>query len=156
MVKVIETTWLTARGSIFFYLEICDNNADFFFDQNFDEYIIFSLLPYPPEHRELIVSAAIHKLFNETDLDVPPTPILAEIDQLPYSTLHQILGETRIARNPRARATTRVNTKHIEISTVESQSNAGFLTDRRCMLAHHQMDVISFASLGKNIFFSNY
>ena len=75
-------------------------------------------MPYPAEHRELIVSAAIHKLFNETDLDVPPTPIIAEIDQLPHSTLRDILGQTRIARNPRARATTRVTTKNIEISTV--------------------------------------
>ena len=111
--------------------------------------LIFSLLPYPPEHRESIVSAAIHKLFNETDLDIPPAPIMAEVDMLPHSQLNEILGKTRIARNPRARATTKVTTKNIQISMLETQQNAGYFQDRSFALAHHQMDVISFASLGK-------
>jgi len=110
--------------------------------------ITTSLLPYPPEHRESIVSAAIHKLFNETDLDIPPTPIMAEVDMLPHSQLNEILGKTRIARNPRARATTKVTTKNIQISMLETQQNAGYFQDRSFALAHHQMDVISFASLG--------
>lgn len=116
--------------------------------------ITTSLLPYPPEHRESIVSAAIHKLFNETDLDIPPTPIMAEVDMLPHSQLNEILGKTRIARNPRARATTKVTTKNIQISMLETQQNAGYFQDRSFALAHHQMDVISFASLDMSVYVS--
>jgi len=106
-----------------------------------------SLLPYPGEHRELIVSAAIYKLFKEADLDVQPTPILNEVDQLPYSRLNEILGSLKVASNPRSRARTRVTTRNIEISVLQTQSNGGYFQDIRDTVAQHRMDAISFASL---------
>jgi hypothetical protein len=53
---------------------------------------LFSLIEYSAERREQIVSKAILKLFNQTDLELSPSALINEVDHLPYSAINEILG----------------------------------------------------------------
>ena len=133
-----------------------------------DSDFTFSLIDFQPEHREQIVSQAILKLFKETDLDLEPNlpknDLLSEVDHLPHSKIDSILGDVKgnfralelqivililVAESPKTPATVVITSKDITISTVKHNSvGDGRMIEVQQKIAKHQMDVISFASLG--------
>ena len=58
---------------------------------------MFSLIEFQPVERERIVSKAILKLFDKTDLELTPqlNPNLKEIDHIPYEQIDSILGPVK-------------------------------------------------------------
>ena len=54
----------------------------------------FSLIEYSAEHREKIVSQAILKLFNQTDLELAPS-LVNEVQHLPHNAFDNILGHSK-------------------------------------------------------------
>ena len=96
--------------------------------------------------------------------NLPKNDLLNEVDHLPHSKIDSILGDVKgkvylfiiftknnvlVAESPKTPATVVITSKDITISTVKHNSVPdGRMNEVQEKIARHQMDVISFASLG--------
>jgi len=116
-----------------------------------------SLIEYQAVQRERVVAKAILKLFHETDLELTPqlNPNLQEIDRIPYEQIDTILGPVRVSDNPRTPSTVTMDQESVSITIPKHNSvGDGKMYESDQLIAQHQMDVISFASLDMSVYVS--